>query len=506
MPPSEADLRDDLKKGVKDLTGSLGIILLIIWLVFLGLLSTVVRRRGLISNVDDYLAAGRNVQVGLAIAAAMAIYVWSASVMGAAAGGYAFGATGTWAYGLGPSLGLCLLAIVAPRLRKLFPYGTTILQFVRERFDAKSHVVLMAMYVIFALVVLSVQLIGTGITVNVLSQGIVPFWVGPAVLSLGVVVYLWVAGLWSTLLADFMNCLVAVGLLLVIAVSLIAKLGGLGSIYAQITHQVAVSGQQYMLSMGEPRAIFLYVVPMLGWAVVSVIGQEYWQRIFAANPKVLKAVYWGSGAWFMTYTIITALLGLIGWGYGIKVNVPDEIFPAIMATHLPGLNWAFILVIYAAVTSTTAAYIFAIATTLVRDFYVEYINRNASDDQLSRISRWLVLLVAAGGFVLSLSQGQILNLVRILPLFLTSGVPVVLLGLYTRWISGHASFVAVLVGFVLSMYMATAGETMYTYALLASLGASGVIATVGSLFSRANYDFGRLLEVKPLGQKGEVNI
>jgi Na+/proline symporter len=477
-------------------------ILLAGWIIFLAFLGNYVARASKIKGADQYLTAGRNVHWGLITTSVVAAYLWSATLMASAEGAYGFGAAGIWIYGIGYGAGLAFFGLAANRLRSIFPNGTTVYQFVRLRFDNKTQIFWAICSVAFSLVTIVIQLIGAGIAIQTFTGGQIPFWVGPILMSLAVLVYIIGAGIWSSIVADFIMVCVGVLAALWLAPWTISQAGGLAHVFEAFQARVVAEGAYEMANFFRSDALLNYLVPVLAWSMLSLwLQQEYWQKTFASNPKTLRKSYALAGFWWAMIPIAAGVVGLAGWALSISVDVASDIYPTMIVTFLP--TWVqsiFLLMVFAAVTSTVASSFLAVSTIFVTDIYYTHINKNASSIDLTKITRIGIVVVAVIATILSFQKLSILNLLLFMSLLLAAPAPVMIIGMVSKRLAPNPAFFISIVGMAIGLYIYFFTGLGLGVAILSASGFSLIMSLLSSAIYDYDFDFTPLKDVGKIGK------
>jgi len=100
--------------------------------------STVSRRS---KGLDLFLVAERSVGTWTGAMSVASTWIWAPALFLAAQKAYQQGLPGLMWFTV-PNVGcLVLFAFLAPRIRKVFPKGYTLPQYIASRFDAKTHII-----------------------------------------------------------------------------------------------------------------------------------------------------------------------------------------------------------------------------------------------------------------------------------------------------------------------------------------------------------------------------
>ncbi|MDR9375295.1 MAG: sodium:solute symporter [Schleiferiaceae bacterium] len=134
-----------------------------------------------------------------------------------------------------------------------------------------------------------------------------------------------------------------------------------------------------------------------------------------------------------------------------KVKDTNYVFLTFVMEYLPaGVVGLILALIFSAAMSSTSSELNALSTTSSIDLYRRLFNREVSEAQHLRVSRWLTLLWGslAIGFALTASLfDNLIEMVNLLgSLFYGSILGIFIVAFFLRWIKGRAVFWAALVG------------------------------------------------------------
>ena len=166
-------------------------------------------------DADDYMLAGRNIGLALSTATLMASWVTGNTTLLAPEFGYRNGLWGMFSYSLA-GLGLILFAPLAIRIKQLMPRGRTSGDFIRLRYGRTAWWVFMVITAIYTLGFLMTQAMGAGILLEALSG--FDYRLGMVVVIGVSTIYTLYGGMRAVVGTDFIQSLLIMGLLVVVAV------------------------------------------------------------------------------------------------------------------------------------------------------------------------------------------------------------------------------------------------------------------------------------------------
>jgi solute:Na+ symporter, SSS family len=203
------------------------------------------------------------------------------------------------------------------------------------------------------------------------------------------------AGLYSDAYTNFIQFFFMCTTIPIILICSVIKFGGYGFLANKVpTSHFSLTGN---FSIGE-----LIVWGFL--AMGTLVDPNFYQRCYAAGkPKIAKSGILLSIFFWFLFDICTTFIGI--YARAVIPNVSDAklSFPLFADYILPvGLKGLCFTGIIATVMSTVDSYCLVGGVTLAHDLYHKYINRNASEETLVKVSRIGVFLTCVIGVVFAL--------------------------------------------------------------------------------------------------------
>jgi SSS family solute:Na+ symporter len=117
--------------------------------------------------------------------------------------------------------------------------------------------------------------------------------------------------------------------------------------------------------------------------------------------------------------------------------------------------------VFSAEISASDAILFMLTTSLSQDFYKQFVNRSASDDDLLRLARWAAVASGVAGTTLAIVLGSVVNALTIFYTLIGVSLFVpILAGLYTRRTSAASALATMISGVcaALAVHVFTGGR------------------------------------------------
>jgi Na+/proline symporter len=463
------------------LSPTLGFIILaifgVLWIVFGYLLG----RQN--KTLDDYMLAGRNVGLAFATATAMATWVTSNTTMTAPQVTYQLGVWGMLGYSLG-AVGLLLFAPLARRIKLLLPHGFTSGDFIRERYGVLAWRIFLLISLFYAFGWLISLGMAGGILVNALSG--LPYHIGMSVIMLVCVSYTLLGGLRAVIATDFVQTIIILLGVIIIAFLLIDNIG-FESIHESLTEE-----RPMLLSLLFPAAIMFLFNNLLFGVGEIFHSNVWWSRAFAFKQDIGARAYFIAGLFWLPIPVVAGFVALAAPALGIDVPAADMVGP-LVAGRILGTTGAVLvfIVVFSALASSLDSLLAATADLITQDIYRGHINPGASDAQCFRAGR--MIIIGLGVFTWLLCIPRITTLASLLYFtgaFVASAIWPIVFGLYYTWASPRAASLAMLSGTALGLLAYF--QIGFYVAALASCAVSLLVMVSVSYIEGSRFDFANL--------------
>jgi sodium/proline symporter len=365
-------------------------------------------------TLDDFLIAGRKLGTWPVAISAEASDMSGWLVLALPGRGFIHGIGALWTV-LGCAFGTLFNWSVIARKLRLFTEklkAITIPDFLEERYKDKTHIIRgisTSIIALFMVAYVSVQFVASG---KILSETF--GWDYYTALILGfciITLYTLLGGFFAVAWTDVFQGMLMVGIMLILPLLGIIKLGGLNNIFSKVG-EVNINA----LSPGFGYSGFLFLI-------FAIAGLS-WFFGYPGQPHILTRYMsikddrklWYStliGMVWVTISLVGAvLIGIIGLAIFQELSDPEKVMPMLSIRLLP--DWAagiVISAISAAIMSTADSQLLVATSSLVEDVYHKLINRKADQKKLVFLSRLIVLFLSVLAFLLALEGGVIYLLV-----------------------------------------------------------------------------------------------
>lgn len=347
--------------------------------------------KGMIKSSSDYFCGNKRVPWWLAAI--------SHHVSGYSA--FAFVGLGTLAYGsglsawtfFGPPIFIAMVVgslIWAPRWSRMKIF--TPVEYLETRYNKFIRQ-------LFAWSGIGIKFIDEGIKLYSLAVivHVATGWPMPhVIIACGIVtiVYLFLGGLWATVLTDFAQFIVQFGITLLFVPMVLHRVGGISGLY----QQMPLDQRGLFSAQVSPTFLFVYLFVI----ILSYNGGTWGlaQRFISiGKPREARKAAFFSGVLYLFYPLAVfipmwaahSLLGPVENTEHTYMLVAEKILPTIA----PGLLGLMIASMFASTMSMLDTDIHAMSTVFTHDIYRRSFNQNASDRHLLRVGMSATVVLGA---------------------------------------------------------------------------------------------------------------
>ncbi len=364
-----------------------------------------------VSNNEDFMVAGRNLGPVLMAGTLAATEIGGGSSLGVVAKSYGQWGLGASWYIITMGIAFVILSFIAPKLRTA--EVKTVPEYFRRRYGKLAGLITAIIMIMPLIGLTAVQFIASATIVSVMLG--VDFHTSVTIVAIVVTVYSILGGLLAVALTDFIQVfLIVVGMALAIPFSLNLA-GGMDQVIANVPKE----SLGMFSGIDVPTVIGLIIMYIASFTV----GQEAVCRFYAARDE--KAAVQGSilSAFInFIYAFIPTILGIITLALinmdkldgamilkdGAKYALP-HLAMATMPSIIVGLLFAGII---SATMSSADSDLLGAGSIFGNDIYKVYINKNATQKDVMKMTKIVMLIVAFLGWAIAMTNTK--NIINIL--------------------------------------------------------------------------------------------
>ena len=359
-----------------------------------------------VKTSGDFMLAGRSLPILLSSSALFATWFGSETVFGASS---EFLKGGLYAVIEDPfGAALCLLLFGLFFARKLYSMNLlTLGDFFKVRYGKKAELVSSALMAPPYVGYIAAQLVAMGLILNAVSG--IDVWVGVVASAFVVTFYTYIGGMWAISITDFVQSIIIIIGLVVLAIVLANKAGGAGVVFQEVQPE-----NFRFLPKAEWRDVVGYVA---AWSVLglgSIPSQDVFQRAMSSGSAstAVRSCYYAA-ILYLTVAMLPLFISLC-----TKHLYPDQVMgdtqltlPTMVLQHTNlAVQILFFGSLLSAIMSTTSSAILAPAA-IFSENLVRPLMGGLNDRQMLWLTRGSVLVFSALATVMACMRSNIYELV-----------------------------------------------------------------------------------------------
>jgi Na+/proline symporter len=325
-----------------------------------------------VKNTADFAIAGRHLPLYMIVTTTFATWFGSETVLGIPAKFVEGGLRAVVEDPFGSSM--CLVLVGFFFAGKLYRMTLlTISDYYRERFgravEVSCALVIIASYIGWV----AAQVTALGIVFNLLSAGAVGIPLGMVIGTLSILAYTLFGGMWSVAVTDFIQMIVLVVGLSIIAFFAADMAGGADRVIA------LASSRELFRLLPEPSArdVTFFVASAVTIMLGSIPQQDVFQRVMSAKNEyaatrgpVIGGICYLAFAFVPMFLVAAALLIMPGEAQTLLKEDPQKVLPSLVLDRMPFvLQVAFFGALLSALKSVASATLLAPSVTFVESIW-----------------------------------------------------------------------------------------------------------------------------------------
>ncbi len=347
-----------------------------------------------VKTTADYAIAGRHLPLVMIVTTTFATWFGAETVLGIPAKFVQGGLNGVVEDPFGA--GTCLILVGLFFAAKLYKMTLlTISDYYRERYGRGVEVVCSLIIILSYLGWVSAQVTALGLVFNLLSDGTISVPLGMVLGTASILAYTLFGGMWSVAVTDFIQMIILVVGLAIIAVFAANLAGGADKVLALATQK------DLFKFLPEPsfKQISFFIAAALTMMLGSIPQQDVFQRVMSANNvsaatkgPVIGGVCYILFAFVPMFLVVSALIIMPEKAAALIKDDPQKVIPTLVMTQMPfAMQVIFFGALLSALKSTASATLLAPSVTFVENIWRQFYPR-ISDRQELRTMRISVLV------------------------------------------------------------------------------------------------------------------
>jgi SSS family transporter len=360
-----------------------------------------------VKSSNDFMLAGRSLPLLLSSSALFATWFGSETVFGASSEFLKGGLLGVIEDPFGAAL--CLLLFGLFFARKLYHMNLlTLGDFFKVRYGALTERIASIFLVPSYVGYIAAQLVAMGLILNAVTG--FATWHGVVVSAMVVTAYTYIGGMWAISMTDFIQSIIIIVGLVVLAVILTSEAGGFQNVWKEIPSENLRFFPEFHW---KDVTIYLAAWSVLGLG--SIPSQDVFQRSMSSgSASIAVRSCYVAAALYLTVAMLPLFISMC-----TRHLYPEQLMgdtqlalPNMVLAHTP----LFVQVLFfgsllSAIMSTTSSAMLAPAAIFSENLLKPWIGKTMSDEKLLRYTRLSILVFSALATLMACLRSNIYELV-----------------------------------------------------------------------------------------------
>ena len=395
-------------------------------------------------GINNYLTANRNIGLFSLTTSLVASALGAWILFGPASASTWGGIGAVIGYALGTGFPMIFLIYLGKKIRKDFPKGSSLIEYMRQKFGKSLFKLILLMTIFYMFIFLCAEVTAVAVLINYISG--TELWITALIVIISTLTYTLYGGLRASIFTDNIQMFV-IAVLLLITISYITLFNG-----DNFSFEFIESKNPQLLSSSYVPSYTAGLTFFIAVAATNLFHQGNWQRVYAAkNYETLKK---GLIISFLIIVPIVFLMGFIGMvSFSVDpTNRPDLGFFTLLLKEQTELLSLLIIVLGLALTiSTVDTLVNAISSLFVVDGKATFNFNNKTD--YFKLSKYFIIGLSIIVFIVASKGFDILYLFLLADLFCCAFVLTVFYSFYNKKINEKTAYISIIVGLIAGFLM-----------------------------------------------------
>jgi Na+/proline symporter len=342
-------------------------------------------------------------------------------------------------YSLGTAFPMFFLIYLGKKIRKEFPKGSSLIEFMRKKFGKSLFKLILLMTIFYMFIFLCAEVTAVAVLINYISG--TELWITALIVLLSTLVYTLHGGLRASIFTDNIQMIV-IGVLLLVSLISINSFTG-----SQFSFNFIKEKNPHLLSASYIPSYTAGLTFFIAVAATNLFHQGNWQRVYAAkNFETLKK------SLIISFLIIVPVVFFMGFAGMVAFSIdpstrPDLGFFSLLLKDQRELLSIVVVILGLALTiSTVDTLINAISSLIVVDGKASF-NFKKKTDYLE-FSKYMIIFLSIISFIIASKGFDILYLFLLADLFCCAFVLTVFYSFYNKNINEKTAYASIIVGLI----------------------------------------------------------
>jgi len=389
-------------------------------------------------GLNNYLTANRNIGL-FSLTTSLTASALGAWILFGPASAATWGGIGAIiGYSFGTAFPMFFLIYLGKKIRKEFPRGSSLIEFMRKKFGKSLFKLILLMTIFYMFIFLCAEVTAVAVLINYISG--TKLWITALIVLLSTLAYTLYGGLRASIFTDNIQMIV-IGILLLISFVYIKSFSG-----PEFSFEFIEKKNPHLLSPSYIPSYTAGLTFFIAVAATNLFHQGNWQRVYAAkNFETLRKSLIISFFIIVPVVFYMGFTGMVAFSLDPTIR-PDLGFFTLLLKEQSDLLSLFVIVLGLALTiSTVDTLVNAISSLIVVDGKATF---SLKKTNYLNFSKYMILFLSLICFIIASKGFDILYLFLLADLFCCAFVLTVFYSFYNKNINEKTAYVSIIIGLI----------------------------------------------------------
>ncbi len=390
-------------------------------------------------GINNYLTANRSVGL-FSLTTSLTASALGAWILFGPASAATWGGLGSIiGYSLGTAFPMFIFIYLGKKIRKEFPQGSSLIEFMRKKFGKSLFKLILLMTIFYMFIFLCAEVTAVAILINYMSGA--ELWTTALIVLFFTLLYTLYGGLRASIFTDNIQMIVIIIILIFSFTYIYSFIGN------QFSFSFVKEKNPHLISSSYVTGFTAGLTFFIAVAATNLFHQGNWQRVYAAkNFETLKK------SLIISFFIIIPIVFFMGFSGMVAFSIDSTIrpdlgfFTLILKEQTTLLSFIIIILGLALTISTVDTLINAISSLIVVEGKAVF-NFKKKINYLN-FSQYIIVFLSLISFIIASKGFDILYLFLLADLFCCSFVMTVFYSFYNKNVKEKTAYISILTGLI----------------------------------------------------------
>ncbi len=390
-------------------------------------------------GLNNYLTANRNIGL-FSLTTSLTASALGAWILFGPASAATWGGVGSIiGYSLGTAFPMFFLIYLGKKIRKEFPKGSSLIEFMRKKFGKSLFKLILLMTIFYMFIFLCAEVTAVAVLIKYISG--TELWITALIVLFSTLAYTLYGGLKASIFTDNIQMIV-IGILLLISIIYMNSFTG-----SQFSFNFIKEKNPHLLSSSYLPSYTAGLTFFIAVAATNLFHQGNWQRVYAAkNFITLKKSLIISFFIIIPIVFYMGFTGMVAFSIDSTIRPDLGFFSLLLEEQSTLLSLVIIILGLALTISTVDTLINAISSLIVVDGKAAFNFKNKTD--YLKLSKYVILFLSFISFIVASKGFDILYLFLLADLFCCAFVLTVFYSFYNKKINEKTAYTSIIIGLI----------------------------------------------------------